>query len=70
MKAGTGLCAVAGIIQDAFTSVYGVVLAASESLFRTGKKMMAIEGRDAGWNIAMLAGLLIVVIAIIVAGGG
>lgn len=60
--------AFAGALQGAFAWVYGVVVAATRLLFAAGKTAMRWEDRDAGGNIALFAGGILALMAVILLG--
>jgi len=70
VRAGNGTVVFAGIVQELFGKVYGYALAVARALFVAGKEAMDMEGRDAGWNVALFVTVLVVVIFIVVAGVG
>jgi len=63
-----GVVAFSLALQGAFAWVYGYALAAARLLFVAGKTAMQWEDRDAGGNIALFAGCILALTAVIFLG--
>lgn len=66
--AARGAVAFAGALQAAFTQVYGAVTWMAGLLFTAGRAATRFEKGDAGENIAVFAGLILALMAIIALG--
>jgi multicomponent Na+:H+ antiporter subunit D len=69
-KACHGICLAARGLQDLFRIVYANSTAAARLLFVAGTVAMGMENRDANWNIAIFAGFLIALVAVVILGVG
>ena len=69
-KACHGVCVFAGILNDVFRECYVYALAAVRGLFNAGAAAMGMENRDVNWNIAMFAGILVALVAVVALGAG
>jgi NADH:ubiquinone oxidoreductase subunit 5 (subunit L)/multisubunit Na+/H+ antiporter MnhA subunit len=68
--AGRGITAFAGVLQLLFGRIYNYAIDASRMLFTVGKYLMGMENRDANWNAAVFAGVLVAFMVIITMGVG
>ena len=59
-----------GILNDVFRECYVYALAAVRGLFNAGAAAMGMENRDVNWNIAMFAGILVALVAVVALGAG
>ncbi len=68
--AGRGVIALAGGLQVFFGRIYQYAIGAARLLFAVGKYLTGMENRDANWNAAVFAGVLVAFMVIITLGVG
>jgi formate hydrogenlyase subunit 3/multisubunit Na+/H+ antiporter MnhD subunit len=65
-----GIIAFAGFLQTLFVQVYRYAVTAVLTLFIAGRYAMGMENRDANWNLAMFAGMLVALVTVVILGAG
>lgn len=70
LAAGRGVHACAGRLRDGFEKIYAAATAAALLLFDAGRIAMAMENRDANWNMAVFVGLIVALTFIVMLGAG
>ncbi len=65
-----GVCLAARGLQELFRKIYGYAIAGTRLLFDAGTLAMGMENRDANWNIAIFAGVLIALVTVVLLGAG
>jgi multicomponent Na+:H+ antiporter subunit D len=69
-EACRGVCFAAHALQEFFRILYGFATAGARLLFDAGRVVMGMENRDANWNIAIFAGVLIALVTVVLLGAG
>ena len=65
-----GVTAFAGWLQRMFGIIYNYAIDIARMLFTAGKYLMGMENRDANWNAAVFAGVLVAFMVILMMGVG
>ena len=65
-----GIIALAGLLRTLFAQVYRYAGSAVLALFTAGRYAMGMEDRDANWNLAMFAGVLVALVTVVILGAG
>jgi multicomponent Na+:H+ antiporter subunit D len=69
-KVCQGICLAARGLQELFRHIYRHAIAGTRLLFDAGTVAMGMENRDANWNIAMFAGVLVALVTVVILGAG
>jgi multicomponent K+:H+ antiporter subunit A len=69
-EACRGVCFAAHALQEFFRILYGFATAGTRLLFDAGRVAMGMENRDANWNIAIFAGVLVALVTVVLLGAG
>jgi hypothetical protein len=68
VKAGRGITAVAGGLQELFIIIYDFAKDAARLVFSAGTWAMGMENRDVNWNLAIFGSVLVALMGIILLG--